>query len=259
MTPRALIALSCRSGWAPPLATLTMMSRARGEFDWLRTKSARSLSLGELVPASICSMIGSARSGSLCVSPRSAINFSSSSPWLSGDTVCPAAWRTSVSSARASRTQRLFLSCCCSSLTADSASACRPSLARLYAFQYSAASVRFVFSASTALKRSSARSYLPSSMASRPSRNKSSARSFASARAMPDAIGSHASADTKLRVWAASAAAATARSTSRLTSGMATGWAAAGPGAATPAAMRQKQTMNDLVTMVVESSARFPC
>ncbi len=56
-----------------------MMSRARDELLWLSTKRARSFTFGELGPASICSMIGIARSESLFIRPRSAISFSSSS------------------------------------------------------------------------------------------------------------------------------------------------------------------------------------
>ncbi len=80
------MARSCRSGLRLPLAAPAMMSRAREERLWLRTKSAFSLTRTVLGPASSCSTIGMARSGSLFISPRSASSFSSSLAWPSGET-----------------------------------------------------------------------------------------------------------------------------------------------------------------------------
>ena len=71
------------------MAAPAMMSRARDERLWLRTNSAFSLTRTVLGPASSCSTIGMARSGSLFISPRSASSFSSSLAWPSGETGLP--------------------------------------------------------------------------------------------------------------------------------------------------------------------------
>ena len=68
-----------------------MMSRARGERLWLSTNSARSRTRGVAPPASIFSMIGRPLSGSVCITPRSASSFSSSSFCSSAETGWPTA------------------------------------------------------------------------------------------------------------------------------------------------------------------------
>ena len=76
-------------------------SRARGELLCASTKSARSLSFGEAVPASSFSSIGMACSGAWCCKRAMAMSFRSSSAWSCGRTGWPALRRTSASSARA--------------------------------------------------------------------------------------------------------------------------------------------------------------
>src|SRR5207302_635989 len=142
-----------------------------------RVAAQRRILLGFRQRQQPSAIAGSARSESLCISALSAYIFSSSSFCASGETVWPDDWRMSISSAFASFIHRLSRNPFSSSDSVVNASVRCPILFCAYAFQYSAASVRFDFSSMSRLKRSTACSYRPSSIASRPSSYNSSARS----------------------------------------------------------------------------------